>query len=161
MLKSAHTPANQGCGALQQCQKVGGGFFITHQELAEAVEPRVGAFDHPAAGALTLSAGASFLPALPYMRCVTPCSHGLRGRTACIALVRTQVLPPAAASSGTTTRMLSRVIASSLTSCRVAPLTIRDSGTPHRPPTGCACCLFFPRSVGLLPTASCASGALP
>ena len=50
MLKSAHTPANQGGGTLQQRQKIGGGLFIAHQQLAEAVEPRVGAFDHPAFG---------------------------------------------------------------------------------------------------------------
>jgi hypothetical protein len=100
MLKSAHTPANQGGGALQQRQEIGGGLFIAHQQLAEAVEPRVGAFDHPAASALALPTGASFLPALPHMRCVAPRLHGLRGGTSCIALVRTQILPPAAAGFG-------------------------------------------------------------
>ena len=100
MLKSAHTPANQGGGTLQQRQKIGGGLFIAHQQLAEAVEPRVGAFDHPAAGALALPTGARLLPALPHMRRVSSRLHGLRGRTPCIALVRTQVLSPPAAGFG-------------------------------------------------------------
>src|SRR5271169_3719807 len=97
MLKLAHTPANEGCGTLQQREEIGGGLFITHQQLAEAVEPRVGAFDHPAASALALPTGARFLPALPHLRCVAACLHGLRGWTPSIALVRTQVLvsPPA------------------------------------------------------------------
>ena len=34
------------------------------------------------------------------------------------------------------------------------------TGRHGRPPAGGACCPFFPRSVGLRPTASCASGAL-
>src|SRR5450759_4395148 len=71
MLKSAHPPANQGGGALQQRQKIGGGLLIAHQQLAEAVEPRVGALHHPAAGALALPTGARLLPALPHMRRIT------------------------------------------------------------------------------------------
>lgn len=100
MLKSTHAPTNQGRRALQQCQKIGGGLFIAHQQLAEAVEPRVRAFDHPAAGALPLPAGAGFFSALSHVRCVTALLHGLRGGTPGIALVRTQVLPPAAAGFG-------------------------------------------------------------
>lgn len=97
MLKSAHTPANQGGCALQQRQKIGGGLFIAHQQLAESVEPRMGAFHHPAAGALSLPTGTSLLPTLPHMRRIAPRSHGLRGRPPSITLVRTQVLssPPA------------------------------------------------------------------
>ena len=101
MLKSAHTPANQGGGALQQRRKISGGLFIAHQQLAEAVEPRVRAFDHPAAGALAFATGQCLLSALPHMRRVTTPFHGLRGGTPCIALVRTQVLPPAAGGFGT------------------------------------------------------------
>ena len=100
MLKSAHTPANQGRCALQQRQKIGGGLFIAHQQFAEAVKPRVRAFDHPAAGALPLPAGAGFFSALSHVRCVTPLLHGLRGGTPRIALVRTQVLPPSTAGFG-------------------------------------------------------------
>jgi len=94
MIKLAHTPANKGSGTLQQREEIGGGLFITHQQLAEAVKPRVGAFDHPAASALALPTGAHFLPALPHMWCVAACLHGLRGWTPSIALVRTQVLVP-------------------------------------------------------------------
>ena len=97
MLKSAHTPADQGCRALQQCQEVGGGLFIAHQQLAEAIEPRVGAFNHPAAGAMALPTGTSFFPALPHVRRITSGLHGFRGRTPRITFVRTQVLSPAAA----------------------------------------------------------------
>ena len=100
MLKSAHTPTNQGSRALQQRQKIGGGLFIAHQQLAEAVEPRVRAFNHPAARALPLPAGGGFFSALSHMRCVTALLHGLRGGTPRIALVRTQVLPPSAAGFG-------------------------------------------------------------
>jgi hypothetical protein len=56
MLKSAHTSANQGGGALEQRQKIGGGLFIAHQQFAEAIEPRVRAFHHPAAGAPAFAA---------------------------------------------------------------------------------------------------------
>jgi hypothetical protein len=100
MLKSAHTPTNQGRRTLQQGQEVGCGLFIADQQLAEAVEPRVRAFDHPAAGALPLPAGAGFFAALAHMRCVTALLHGLRGGTPRIALVRTQVLSAAAAGFG-------------------------------------------------------------
>ena len=100
MQKSAHTPTNQCCSALQQCQKIGGGLFIAHQQLAEAVEPRVRAFNHPTARALPLPAGAGFFSALSHMRCVTALLHGLRGGTPRIAFVRTQVLPAAAAGFG-------------------------------------------------------------
>ena len=100
MLKSAHTPANQGRRALQQGQKIGGGLFIAHQQLAEAVEPRVRAFDYPATRALPLPTSAGFFSALSHMRCVTALLHGLRGGTPRIALVRTQVLPPSAAGLG-------------------------------------------------------------
>ena len=75
MLKSAHTPTNQSRRALQQRQKIGRGLFIAHQQLAEAVEPRVRAFDHPAAGALPLPAGASFFSALSHMRRITALLH--------------------------------------------------------------------------------------
>ena len=100
MLKSAHAPANQGRRALQQRQKVGGCLFVAHQQLTEAVEPRVRAFNYPAARKLPLPAGAGFFAALSHMRCVTALLHGLRGGTPRIALVRTQVLPPAAAGFG-------------------------------------------------------------
>src|ERR1035437_9700472 len=100
MLKSAHTPTNQGRRTLQQGQEVGCGLFIADQQLAEAVEPRVRAFDYPAAGALPLPAGAGFFAALAHMRRVTALLHGLRGGTPRIALVRTQVLPAAAAGFG-------------------------------------------------------------
>jgi len=96
MLKSAHTPTNQGRRTLQQRQKIGGGLFIAHQQLAEAVEPRVRAFDHPAARTLPFPAGADFFSALSHMRRVTTLLHNLRGGTPRIALVRTQVLPAAA-----------------------------------------------------------------
>jgi hypothetical protein len=39
-------------------------------------------------------------------------------------------------------------------------LRLTTAGFHGRPPTGCACFLFFPRSVGFGPTASRASGAL-
>jgi hypothetical protein len=97
MLKSAHTPADQGRRALQQCQEVGGGLFVAHQQLAEAIKPRVGAFNHPAAGALTPPAGARLFSALAHVRRVTALLHDLRGGPPGIALVRTQVLSPAAA----------------------------------------------------------------
>ena len=88
MSNSGHSPANQGRRALQQRQKIGGGLLITHQQLAKPVKPRVGALDHPAAGAL------------PHVRRVTSGAHGLRGGTPRIALVRTQVLPPPPAGFG-------------------------------------------------------------
>ena len=100
MLKSAHTPTNQGCRTLQQGQEVGGGLFIADQQLAEAVEPRVRAFDYPAAGALPLPAGAGFFATLSHMRRVTALLHGLCGGTPCITLVRTQVLSPPPAGFG-------------------------------------------------------------
>ena len=37
---------------------------------------------------------------------------------------------------------------------------LSTAGFQSRQPADCACCLFFPRSVGFGPTASCASGAL-
>ena len=97
MLKLAHPPTNQRGGALQQRQKISGGLFIAHQQLAEAVEPRVSAFNHPTSGAVSLPTSASFLPALPHLRRVTSVFHGLRRRLPGITLVRTQVLssPPA------------------------------------------------------------------
>jgi len=85
---------------LQQREKIGGGLFVAHQQLAEAVEPRVSAFDHPAARTLPLPAGANFFATLAHMRCVTAPPHGLRGGTPRIPLVRTQVLPSATARFG-------------------------------------------------------------
>ena len=94
MQKSAHPPANQGRGALQQGHEIGGGLFIAHQELAESVEPRMRAFDHPAARPLPSAAGAGLLPPLTHVRCIAPLPHGMRGGLARIALVRAQILPP-------------------------------------------------------------------
>jgi hypothetical protein len=96
MLKSAHTPTNQGCRTLQQRQKIGGRLFVAHQQFTETVEPRVRAFNHPAAGSLPLPAGAGFLSTLSNMRRVATLPHGLRCGVPCIGFVRTQVLPPTA-----------------------------------------------------------------
>ena len=161
MLKSAHTPTNQGSRALQQRQKIGGGLFIAHQQLAEAVEPRVRAFNHPAARALPLPAGGGFFSALSHMRCVTALLHGLRGGTPRIALVRTQVLPPSAAGFGAHDHNAVQSRFQQFDIMSVGPADDkgqRDASTVHQQ---AALAAFFPRSVGLLPTASWASGALP
>ena len=100
MLRSAHSPANQGRRALQQRQKIGGGLLIAHQQFAKPVEPRVGALDHPAAGALPLPTGARLFPALPHMRRITSGLHGLCGGTPSIGFVRAEILPPPPAGFG-------------------------------------------------------------
>ncbi len=161
MAKSAHPETDQGSGALQEGGEVGGGFFVAHQQLAKPVEPTVRAFDHPAPGLLAAPPGADFLPALPDVRRVTPGAHRLRGRSPAIGFVRAQVLP-AAAGLGTHD---DDAVQGGRQQFDVMPVGPADDegqrdATP-RPPAGCACCPFFPRSVGLWPTASCAKGALP
>ncbi len=90
------------------------------------------------------------------------CSHGLQWREVLstgIASVAHRCLRRRSGGVGRATTMASRTAAIWLTSCRFAPVTMSDNGTPRPSTRRWRLPWFFPRSVGFAPTASCASGA--
>lgn len=100
MVKLAHAPANQSCGALQQAHEIGHRLLVSHQKFTKPVEPRMRSFYHPAAGFLTLAARSDLFAPLPHVRRIATVPHGLRGGLTSVALVRTQVLAPPPAGLG-------------------------------------------------------------
>ena len=55
--------------------------------------------------------------------------------------------------------MASSAVSSCVTSCRLAPVTTSDNGTPRPSTSKCRLLLFFSRSAVLAPTLCCAGGA--
>ncbi len=160
---SIHSPANQGRSAMQQAQIILRLLFVLHQQLAETVQPRMRSFHPPLAGRLLPPADRfGFLAELPHLRNITAFPHDRGGGLAAVTFIGTQVLATPTGWLGSPNHKAVQCFGQQFHIMPVGPADDkRERDASPVQPANCVWCLFFPRSVGLLPTASSAKGALP
>ena len=147
-----HVPeADDGSGEHGQRQIGAMHLLVSNQQLAKAREPRVRNLDHPAPRALALGALLAFFATRAHMWGVVAIEHLLLGDCANEAGVGAQVL------AGTRRHRRSRLQRGRpgwrtnwLTSCRLAAVTMIDSGTPRASTSNIRLLPFFSpvRGVG-------------
>ena len=117
-------------------QKAAVEFFISHQQFSESVEPTVRYLNDPASCLLpgVKFEFVGFLSAPFDMRDVSMSLNDIQRGSAGVACIRTQVLVRLKGGWGRLTTMPSSTASSCETSCRWAPVTTSDNGTP-RPST--------------------------
>ena len=135
-----------------ECEKAAFKLLVSHQQFAKAIEPTVRDFDNPAS-CLLLWVALKFTGLLPTaldMRDIAMRLNDRQRRCTGVACVGTQMfLCRLMGGLGLSTTMESSTAPNCETSCRLAPVTTSDNGTPRPSTSKWRLLPFFPPISGV------------
>lgn len=140
-------------GEVVQSKETVGTLFVPDEELAGAVKPAMGHFDDPAPRAFAgmLPQRTCFVATPLQVRNIAMELDRQQGRNATITVAAHKCLWRRCGGAGRCTCTASRTASSWVTSCRLAPVTMSESGTPRPSTNRCRLLPFFSPIRGIWP----------